>query len=531
MADVEAPSGLGIGSSLPEGELTSLRVEAEGAAARDRARRTASRLIGRDALIYGFGMILTRAASFIMLPVYTRVLTTADYGLLQMLDMTVDVVSILVSAGMMQGVMRFYFKASTDLERQSIISTAFVMLIGLNLVGTAVLAALAVPLWRHALDGAGAVWYVYVAAANFTLGALMVVPLLVMQIQGRAMRYTVTSLGKLILQLTLNIVFLVVLSKGPVGILISTLISNVVIGCASAIWLFRRTGFRVSRRAASDLRRFGVPYQVATAGNFILTFGDRFFLQPTFGLAAVGIYSFAYQFGFLMSSLGVGPYLQAWWPRRYEIVSQPPAHRDEQYNAGFFFLSLVAMTVAVGIAIFVHPTLRIMSKPSFLPAANLVPIILAAYVIQAWGITAQFGIDVSEQTRYSMYAVWVSAAAVIVLYAVLIPTFGGLGAAIATVISFAIRTLCLFLFAQRLWPIHYVWRPHFRLGALAVAVVIASYFTRTRSLLLETVSSCLLVLLYAALVWQFALTPDRRKDIRSFLENKRRSLSVKLARA
>ena len=250
-------------------------------------------------------------------------------------------------------------------------------------------------------------------------------------------------------------------------------------------------------------------------------------------LAAVGVGQGqkTHQFGFLMSSLGVGPYLQGWWPRRYETVSQPRAHRDEQFNEGFFFLSLVAMTVAVGIGIFVHPTLRIMSKAEFLPAANLVPIILAAYVIQGWGITAQFGIDVSEQTRYSTYAVWVSVAAVIVLYAVLIPIFGGLGAAIATLISFAIRTLCLYRFAQRLWPIHYVWRPHFRLGALAVLVVIASYFTRSRSLLLETASSCLLVLLYAALVWRFALTPDRRKEILTFLEHKYRTLSLKLARA
>ena len=74
-----------------------------------------------------------------------------------------------------------------------------------------------------------------------------------------------------------------------------------------------------------ELRRFGVPYQLTWAGSFLLTFGDRFFLQAGWGVAAVGLYGMAYQFGFLLSQLGATPFLSAWNPHRHQLVSLPAA--------------------------------------------------------------------------------------------------------------------------------------------------------------------------------------------------------------
>ena len=514
MSEVSLPGSLGISGGAPEGDLG---VAQQMPFDEPTGGTRPARPIGRDALVYGIGMILMRAASFVMLPIYTRLLTTAQYGLLQMLDMTVDVISLLVSAGCVLGVMRFYFKATTQEDRRAIISTAFVLQVGLNLVGSLLLAAIARPVWQHALNGAGASWYVIVAAANFTLGALSVVPLLYMQIQGRVVLYTITSLTKLFIQLSLNVLFLVVLRMGPAGILLSTLVANVVLGSATTVWLFRANGFRFTRASATDLRRFGIPYQITTAGNFVLVFGDRFFLQPTHGLAAVGIYSFAYQFGFLMYTLGIGPYSQAWTPHRYEIISLPRGERDRSYNAGFFYLSLIGISVALGIAVFVHPALRIMSRVEFLPAADLVPIILAAYIVQGWGETVQFGINVSEQTRFSTYAAWISVTAVLVLYTLLIPWLGGLGAAIATLLGFSIRTLLLYLLAQRVWPVDYRWRPHLRLGSIALGLAAASYFVRSASLIREIALSTALALTYALIVWSIILTPEHRSVILGWL--------------
>src|SRR5947207_2110320 len=222
------------------------------------------RKLGAETLIYMFGMVLSRAASLIMLPIYTRLLTPADYGVLQLLDMTADVVAIIVSAGCTAGVMRFFFKATAERDRRAVLGSAFTMQISLNLVGTILIIIFARPIWVNVLHGAQSQQLVYIAAANFTLGAIAIVPLIYMQIEKRALLFSTVSVVRLVMQLTGNIVFLVVLHQGPRGVLLSSLIVNLTIGVVTSIWMIRRVGIVLSRKALLDLRRFGLPYQLAT---------------------------------------------------------------------------------------------------------------------------------------------------------------------------------------------------------------------------------------------------------------------------
>jgi O-antigen/teichoic acid export membrane protein len=245
----------------------------------------------------------------------------------------------------------------------------------------------------------------------------------------------------------------------------------------------------------------------------VLTFGDRFFLQPSRGLAAVGIYSFAYQFGFLMYSAAITPFSQAWTPRRYELVTEPRPLRDRLYRSGLMNLTLLGVTGCVGIALFVHPMLRIMSKADYLPAADLVPIILVAYLVQGWWTEVQFGINVSEQTRYLTYAVWISVAVVLVLYATLIPVFGAYGAAIATLVAFVVRFGLTYRFSQRLWVVDYDWKRPLALVALGLITVIPSYFLRLDGLYAEVGTMCALFAAYSAVVWTKIMDVDERRAI------------------
>ena len=87
------------------------------------------RRLGRETAIYGLGVILGRAVSFLMLPVYTRYLSPADYGIIQLLDLTVDVAAIFFTADASSGVQRFYFKTSDPSTRVRLLSTTFFLVL------------------------------------------------------------------------------------------------------------------------------------------------------------------------------------------------------------------------------------------------------------------------------------------------------------------------------------------------------------------------------------------------------------------
>ena len=133
----------------------------------------------------------------------------------------------------------------------------------------------------------------------------------------------------------------------------------------------------------------------------------------------------------------------------------------------------------MGIAVFIRPVIEVMTTAEFHPAAYLVPIILLAYMAEAWAEVFRFAFDVTEHTRYSTYATWIVVAVVLVLYMVLIPRYGAYGAAVATVLGFSLRALLVYLWAQHLWPIHYRWRRHLSLLALGIGVAAVNWACRT----------------------------------------------------
>src|SRR5215469_7816148 len=102
--------------------------------------------------IYSIGMISGRAISVLLLPVYTRFLTPADYGVLELLDVTVNLVSLLLGERLGQAIFYFYFAASTKEEKDKCISTAFLcsILIG---VACSVLSLSWAPMLSHLVFG------------------------------------------------------------------------------------------------------------------------------------------------------------------------------------------------------------------------------------------------------------------------------------------------------------------------------------------------------------------------------------------
>lgn len=492
--------------------------------------QTSMRALGRDTLVYGLGVVLSRVVSVLMLPVYTQFLSPADYGTLQLLQMTTDVAFVLFAAGTTAGVLRYYFKAATDRERNEVMSSAFVLVAALS-AAAAIAVTLAAPLIaRYALGGAGSPQLVRLAAASFLLESLFSVPLLYVQARQRAMLFIGANAVRLVLQLALNVLFLVVLERGVAGVLTGTLIANLLVGSWLARLMLRDTGLRPTGQAMRDLRRFGVPYQLVWAGTFVLTFGDRYFLQASHGAAVVGLYGFAYQFGFLVGSLGYMPVMRAWNPQRFQLAAEPRPIRDARYSEGLLYLNLVIVTLGVGLCLFSTPVIAIMSSAAFHPAAAFVPMIVSAYVFQAWTDVAQFGIDVSEKTHYATIATWSATLAILGLYWALIPPYGAMGAAAATLLAFAFRFLLFYHFAQRLWPVSYRWGRSLRLVSLAVIAVIAERLVRPASPMAQFGVAALIATAYAIATWVTVLGPrDRARVLESAGAVTRRVLRPRVA--
>src|ERR1022692_2596001 len=91
-----------------------------------------------------------------MLPIYTRYLSPADYGVMELLDVTVNVIGLLAGSRLGQALFYFYFAAEGEEARRTCISTT---LLATVLVATGLALA--------ALPAAGALCLHVIAIAQF----------------------------------------------------------------------------------------------------------------------------------------------------------------------------------------------------------------------------------------------------------------------------------------------------------------------------------------------------------------------------
>ncbi len=483
--------------------------------------------LGRHTAIYALGVIANRALSIVMLPVYTRFMSPADYGALQLITMTVEIATIFAGSRIGWGIFRFYHKAETPEAKNAVLSTALMML-GASFATVGVIIYFLAPSVASIVfgwSGEHPVLLVRLGAGSLAFEGLVHVPFSYIMLSHRSTLFVKMSVAKLILQVTLNVIFLVPLHMGAAGVLLSTVIVNGMFGLGLASYLVYHVGRRFSRAAFDDLLRFGLPLVHMQVATFILTFGDRYVLNRAADTATVGIYSLAYTFGFILILMGYTPFSRVWDPMRFEIAKRPD--RDVIYSRVFIYMNLLLVTMTVGIALFSHDLLRIVADPSFHAAAPLIPVILVAYLLHAWTRFHNLGIFIEERTQLFSIANWVAAAVSVVGYVILIPRYHAWGAAITTVVAFGIRQWMTYVWSQRLWRIEYRWGPVNRLLVVGAVVCVAGVLAPPASIPVSILVRIGLMGLYFAAIWSLhILSAEDRAFVRRAVRSPRRALSL-----
>ena len=469
--------------------------------------------IGKQTLVYTAGIMIGKVASFVMLPVYTRFLTPADYGLLELLGMTIDVIGMITGVGLVAGVFKFYSAVDDEKSKRGYISTAGIAVICLA-VATSILGfALSPQITRLVFGANGNPFYLRLYFLLYLLQNFEYVPLLLIRAENRSVFFVTINSLKLLVVLSLNIFFVVHLRMGIEGVLASSIITSGAVAIGLTSYLFRRTGVLFANEKFRQMLQFGSPMVLWSVGTFILVFSDRFFLNHYNDTASVGIYSLAYKFAFLLSALAFVPFQTVWDVQRFEIAKQPDA--SAIYARVFLYMNVVLGLVGLVLSLFVKDLLAVMSDPAFLPAYRLVPLIVAAQIVFTWTGYWNVGLYISGETKAMGTGALVLVPITLILNYLLISRFGMYGAAWSTFVSYAIRFAWIYSWAQRHYRIPYNWAEMAKLyGIFAIAVVLRfAYFPASMAVSLGW--DLALLLSATLLVYKLVLSDSDRATLKT----------------
>jgi len=420
----------------------------------------------KHSLIYGLSSILSRSIGFFLIPLYTHYLTPADYGTLELLDLTSYIVGMLAAMGITNSVVRFYYEHAEQEKKDQVVSVALIATWVIALLFFAISFALAKNISTLVFQSPDNFRLFQIIFASMVFNLSTGIPMTVLRIQEKSVLFITFSFIKTALTLILNVVFIVYFKMGIMGILWSGFIVTGGMGIYLLIYQFRKIKVSFSFELLPPMLRYGIPLAWSTFGMFIVNFADRFFLQRLTTMNELGLYSLAYRFGFLPSMIVMSPFMLVWGPKRFDLVKEPDAKNI--YSTIFTYLAFLLIYTGLGICLLIKDVIIIVADPEYYQAYKYVGVILSSYVLNGAVLYVQFGIHLQKKTKYLAYATLMTAGINIIANILLIPVLHAWGAALATVISYVFLLVYTFIISQRLYNVPYEYGRIIKLTVLAL---------------------------------------------------------------
>ncbi len=431
-----------------------------------------ARTLVRHTAIYTFGSILRNLASIVMLPIYTRHLNPSDYGVIELLSTTVDLFAIVFGLRVGEAIFRYHTSYTEKKDKNEVISTALILVAGLTAAGLLLLLLFGEKISLFVFGNTAHAWEMRMYGMTLPLSALIEIAFVSLRAEQRPWPFVGLSTLRLILQLSFNIYFVVVMGLRVDGVIYSALLSGTIMVVALATETIFRNGLRFSRAKARELSVFSWPLVLSALATFFFTSSDRYFLRHFSNTWEVGIYSLGYRFGYMLLTLGWVPFAGIWDTERYNVLKGE--NPQTVFNAIFVAVSFMLIFGALGITVFAGDVLRIMASPHFWPAYRVVPMIVAAYVFQAWTSFTNVGLLLRGRTIHTFYSTVISFLLAVLGYVILIPRFGAVGAAIATLAGFVARFLWIYNVSQSSYDMGLKWSKVAKGFCLATAIYFLS---------------------------------------------------------
>ena len=430
--------------------------------------------LSTHSIIYGLGATASQLVGFFLIPLYTRYLTPADYGALAIFQVTVTVLSIVFVMGLGSALFRSYFSYEDEDSRKTVVSTAFLFLTATSGVLTLLLLAFAGSFSSLLFGSGDYVSYFRIVFLTVFCDAGSVIALSVLRAREVPGQYALIALARLVLSVSLKIAFVVALGRGVLGILEAGLIAAAFIYVVLTVAVVRKAGFKFSRDELKKMLSFGLPMVPAGLSLWIMTMSDRYFLQFLSTPDELGLYSLGYQFGLVIRALLVAPFLLAWMPFIFSVAKQ--ANAAQTYSRVLTYFSLLAMSLALALSVLGKEVLAIMATPPFYDAYKVIPLIALSYVL--FGCYHVLGVGTYLEAKTKYLAVFVVCAGVLNLGLnyLLIPDYGMMGAAGATVAAYLVLPVGSFLISRRFYSINYEWGRVIKILIAAGAIYAGSVF-------------------------------------------------------
>ena len=426
------------------------------------------RRLGRHSVVYGLGGVVSRILAVFLLPLYTRFLDRDDLGAVGLVVALTAVLVTILRLGISSAFFRFYFESKDPAQRRLVVRTSFWFTMASATAGLAAGVALAAPIAD--LLGIGdadlvragfvGIW----AQMNYEqLTALF-------RAEERSTAFVLASLANIAVTIGATVLLVVVWEQGALGVIVGNFTGTLAVYLALLAVHREQLGLQFSRSLLREMNRFGIPLVPAALALIAVNFSDRFFLVHLAGLDEVGLYEIGVRIASAMVLL-LTAFRMAWPAFAYSIEDDGEARRTYAYV--LTYLVVVASWLALALGLLAPWLVRLLTQPEFYAGERVVAPLAFGGMAYAAYIVMAIGVGRAKRTQFNWLITGLAAVVNVALNLLLIPPYGMMGAAVATVAAYGVMFLAMTWYAQRVFPVPYQWRRVLTAAGAAVALLLA----------------------------------------------------------
>lgn len=380
----------------------------------------------KNTLIFTIGNLGSKLISFVLIPLYTNILSTSQYGVVDLV-MTLSMVAIpILTLNIYESVMRF----ALDKGRKKDEITQIGMLV---FFVSCIVGLIIIPICNlfHQLSNYSILIYFYIitsAASQIVLCDLRGKELL--------LHYSIGNILNTFFIALFNIIFLSIFKLGINGFLLAYVIANFI---TTLYGLMMGKGYKALKikKINKLLMVKMIKYSIVLIPNsfmwWIMNSSDRIMVTSMVGVSANGIYAISYKLPSLVSTITT-IFNQAW---NYSAIKELNSHDEEKYN-NFIFKRYIAIVMLIGLLLLttLKPFLSIYVGNEYYSAWKYSPFLIIGCVYLTLGTFMATSYSVHKDGFGFLFSAVFGAIFNIIGNYLLIPNFGIYGAAISTCISY-----------------------------------------------------------------------------------------------
>lgn len=388
-----------------------------------------------------------------MIPIYTRILSPKEFGIIELITLFGTVVSIFLNLEIHQAVARFYPDGKSAEEKKKIVSTAFWFIFCSYLLFNMVALFFYPEISKAILNESGharlfslAIWTLTLNFIFYFLQSQLTWQLRSRQNAISAITYTILTAGctlllMIVCKLGVAAVFWGQLIAASVGIVLSFRFARESYGLVF--------DFTMLKRMAS----FSLPLVPSSLAVYGMLYVDRYIISHYLSLNEVGLYSVAFKLASTIGLMTIGVQT-ALTPLIYTHYQEPETPGNIAILFRYFFLAgMAAITV---ISVFARDIMVLFTQPAYYDAAQLVPFLLMS-VFFSGILNFSPGIFIKNRTILIVYINIAMFVTNVVLNITFVQHYGVMGAAVATMLSSMAYFGLYQILGNRLYPVPYPW--------------------------------------------------------------------------